>query len=526
MLASENELLLNNIDFSENDIIKAIASLPNKDTLGPDNLPVSFLKRIATSISLPLSILFRKSFNDGIVPNAWKVAHVIPLFKGKGSKHDFQNYRPISICSSLSKIMERIIYNTLSAYMFKNNFMTNHQHGFTSNKSTVTHLLEFTNDLTNMLDQKHSVDVVCIDFSKAFDTVSHEKLLLKLRHYGVSGKMLTWISDYLNNRSFAVKINGSLSDFHNVTSSVPQGSILAPLLFAVYINDLALTLQHSKLKLYADDLTLYRITDNMHDSSLLQQDLNTLMKWSSEWQLNVNFDKCHVIHLGYNNNHNIYHLHNTIISESKCEKILGVHIDNELSYTQHVFYVADKARKLCNMLLRSFAKCNANLLIQLYKIYVRPVLEYGSIIWFSQRFRFHSNIIENVQKYFTRRICLSGMSYKDRLSSLNLQPVVHRMIVNDLTFMYRYLRGGINVNLSDCILLNDSITRGNDKKLKKLYHRLDVRGYFFAYRVVSMWNSLHNNVVSSNSLKAFKCKMNNLSLDKFYRWRALLDGVN
>ena len=193
---------------------------------GPDDLS-AFFKRISNTIALPLSILYQKSFNAGILPDIWKKDIVITIYKGKDTKFDVNNYRPISLTCVLCKVMESIIRNQIVVHYDSNKLKSDAQHGFRSNHFTVTNLMEIMNDITLALDNKDNIDLICIDFSKAFDSVSHKKLLPKLENYGINGNLLKWINSFLSNRRFRVKINNALSSEYPVTSSVPQGSILA-----------------------------------------------------------------------------------------------------------------------------------------------------------------------------------------------------------------------------------------------------------------------------------------------------------
>ena len=213
-------------------IIDCIKYLKPNSSPGPDSLPSKFFKQFADQLSVPLQTIFNRSFEEGKLPNEWKSATVVPILKNKGKATDPSNYRPISLTCICCKLMERLIKNNLYSHLVSNNAITNHQHGFVS-KSTQTQLLECTN---MWLDEKEGVDVVYIDVSKAFDTVSHPKLLNKMASYGIRGKFLNWVSDFLNTRTQTVKVNSSFSEPLPVSSGVPQGSVLGPLLYLIYSN--------------------------------------------------------------------------------------------------------------------------------------------------------------------------------------------------------------------------------------------------------------------------------------------------
>ena len=310
------------------------------------------------------------------------------------------NYRPISLTCVICKVVETIIRSRILKHCTDNNILNTDQHGFMSNKSTVTNLVEMLNHITAKLDMGSCIDLLCIDFAKAFDSVSHDKLLYKLYAYGIRGNVLNWISGFLKNRTFKVKVNNSFSDIFDVCSSVPQESVLGPLLFLLYVNDITSAVKNSYVKLYADDLSVFRVINNTCDAKLLQNDLDDIYQWANLWQLKINFDKCRCIHFGYSSIHNVYNINNVPIAVSVCERILGVYIDSSLSLSEHVFNIVKKARVTCNLIFDAFHFCDNQVLINLFKVYVRPQLEYASVV-FSPRFLYLTDLLENVQRNFT-----------------------------------------------------------------------------------------------------------------------------
>jgi hypothetical protein len=503
------------------DVIVAINGLSNSMSQGPDLISSKFLKQIVFSISLPLTLLFQKSLNSGCLPALWKSAYVIPLYKGKGSKFDILNYRPISLTSSICKVMEKIVRKKLVEHCSVNNIISVHQHGFMSNHSTVTNLLEITNDLSYNADNGFCTHVVCIDFAKAFDSVCHNKLVHKLHAYGIRGNVLKWIKNFLLNRSFRVKLNDCLSSDMPVASSVPQGSICGPILFNLYINDLQSVLKNCKFKLYADDLTVYMVVNNIFDVKLLQDDLNAIVTWADKWQIKINFEKCRCMCFGNNCIIPDYVLGDHHVVISQCEKILGVYVDSNLYFTHHIFEIVKKARTTVNLILHAFKNCDCNLLINLYKTYARPYLEYASVV-ISPHHLYLIDLIENVQRNFTKRLPLMyNTNYPKRLQLCNLQSLELRRLHNDLIFLYKYLHKNVSVLFEDSIkrVLNSS-TRGNAFKLLKLRCRLDVRKYYFTHRVVNIWNSLPDRVVSAYNVRTFVNELHNVDLSKFIRGRA------
>ena len=468
-------------------------------------------------------LLYQRSINEQQLPMLWKTAHVIPVCKGKESKFDVSNYRPISLTSIFCKIMETVIRTSIFEHCKTNNILINEQHGFLPDHSTTTNLLEFINDISTTLDINGNIDAVCIDFAKAFDTVCHSKLLLKLEHYGIRGKVLGWIKNFLYNRSIKVLVNNTFSNKLPVPSSVPQGSVLAPILFILYINDIKDAIENCQFKLYADDLTIYRFIRNNNDVSLLQQDLHNILNWTNKWQLKINIEKCKVLHFGKNNLKHTYNINNNPITTSDCEKILGCLIDTNLTFKQHIFGIVKKAKNMCNQLLHTFYFCDRSVLVNLYKTYVRPSLEYASII-FSPHHLYLIDVLENVQKHFTKRLPgLKTVSYVDRLSFCKLESLELRRIYNDLIFMYKIMHNTVAVKLENCIIPADShITRGNVLKLKKIRCNLNVRKFFFVFRTIDLWNKLHNDVVLARNVNIFITKLKSSGAIFSTKGRALL----
>ena len=218
-----------------------------------------------------------------------------PLFK-KGDKSDPANYRPISLTCILCKVMEHIVASNLSQHLNRNNVLYGLQHGFREKRSCETQLIELVEELSRKLSNGHQVDLVLLDFSKAFDKVNHLKLLFKLSSHGVKGQTLKWISSFLGGRTQAVVLEGECSPEVPVTSGVPQGSVLGPLLFLLYINDLPENIQ-SQVRLFADDTAVYLTVDSQNDSIILQNDLDTLQKWELTWDMEFNPSKCQVLHI-------------------------------------------------------------------------------------------------------------------------------------------------------------------------------------------------------------------------------------
>ena len=254
---------------------------------GPDEIPAKVLKELSHEIAEPLTVIFRKSLSAGKLPTVWKKANVIPLFK-KGSRSDPNNYRPVSLTCICGKLLEKLIRNRIMSYMENNNLFNVHQFGFRSSRSCVTQLLKVIKDWFDDMDNNIVWDTIYLDFAKAFDRVPHKRLVNKLKAYGISGNLLKWISDFLSDRKQRVKVGDKWSDWIEVLSGIPQGSVLGPLLFLIFIHDLPENVL-SRIVIFADDTKLYNQRNN---KDILQNDLIEIYQWSLEWNLRFNLDKC------------------------------------------------------------------------------------------------------------------------------------------------------------------------------------------------------------------------------------------
>ena len=372
---------------------------PNK-AHGPDGIPSRVLKELNEQLALPLSILFNKSLQEGKIPHDWKEAEVVAIFK-KGSKHDAGNYRPVSLTCITCKVMESLVRDEIVSYMNDNKLYAQCQHGFRNHRSCMTQLLEVMEDFNNFIDNHDDIDVIYLDFRKAFDSVPHERLSLKLQEHGLTGNVLKWIRDFLANRTQRVRVGKEYSDEGKVISGIPQGSILGPVLFTIFINDLPDNIE-SACKVFADDTKIYNSPLN-HD--ILQRDLCKLEDWSINWQLYFNTGKCKVLHIGKNNPELDYKmkLGDTHVDIMKCEneKDLGVTFDKCLSFDVHITNAISKANKMLGLVKRSFSYLDHSIFLMLYKALIRPHLEYGNLIWYPYLKR-QSAAIEKVQRRATK----------------------------------------------------------------------------------------------------------------------------
>ncbi len=496
---------MKNITVNESMVKKRLKKLKVNKSAGPDGLHPKFLKEISESIIKPLTILYNKSLTEGVVPKSWKDAHVTALHK-KGSKQEAKNYRPISLTSLCSKMLEAIVRDHMIDHMLSNKLFADQQHGFVPNRSCMTQLLYVLEDWTRWLDNNNNIDTIFLDFQKAFDSVPHERLLVKLKAYGITGKTAIWIADFLKNRRQRVSVGKEFSSWKGVTSGIPQGSVLGPTLFVLFINDLPQAVE-STIKIFADDTKMYRIVNNDEDRKLLQKDLDKLYEWSQTWQISFNASKCKVMHKGRSNTKSDYIMDGTILDATHSEKDLGVLIDNELKFHQHVSATAQKANQVLGIVNRTFETLDEELLPIVYKTQVRPHLEYGNIIW-HPRYVADIKKIESVQRRATKLIPgYENKTYKERLEKLNLYSMVYRRKRGDMIQVYKIMNNIDRVDANKFFTLGSQRTRNHGKKLFKPRCEKDIRKGSFSHRVVDDWNSLPSDVVNAVSLNAFKNRL-------------------
>ena len=502
-IVSDEQAVLD-VDVTKDVVLRKLLNLKETKAPGPDNIYPRVLKEAANQLAEPLSMIFRRSIQEGIVLDDWKAANVTPLHK-KGSKTLASNYRPISLTSSPCKILESIIKDHLLKHLLENNVINSTQHGFLPGRSCLTNLIEYLEYVTEAIDSGKAVDCVLLDFSKAFDKVSHNKLLLKLQSVGIRGKILDWIRNWLNCRKQRVVLNGANSKWRSVLSGVPQGSVLGPLLFIIYVNDIETSVK-SRVSKFADDTKIYNQISTAADTKQLQHDIDRVFNWAEEWQMKFNVDKCKVINFGNSAFDRTYMIDGKILdSVSSCTD-LGVLITNDLKSVKHIDKVVSTANRILGMIYHTVENRTKYIIIPLYRTLVRPHLEYCVQAWRPYLIKDIAKL-ERVQKRAVNMIRgLRAASYEGKLKELNLFSLEKRRVRGDLISAFRIMNGfdKIPPNMLFDFSENNRDLRGHSQKITKKHTRIDIRKFSFSQRVVNLWNNLPSDAVVCKSVESFK----------------------
>ena len=452
-------------------------------------------------------------------------------FTKKGEKKMAGNYRPVSLTSVVCKSMEKIIRNQITDHMLKNDLFTEKQYGFMTGRSTALQLLKVIDEWTEALENGDSIDCIYMDFQKAFDKVPHKRLIKKLEAYRIGNELVDWVEHYLRDRIQQVTVNGQGSRWHEVTSGIPQGSVLGPLLFIIYINDLPDNLS-STVYLFADDTKIFNVIKSKEDQISLQKDLHKIESWTEKWLLKLHPEKCKSMHIGRHNPDPDmkYNLVGVELEHSNEEKDIGVIVDCNLNFEKHIVEKIKKANSMSAIIRRIFQYLDETTFTSLYKALVRTHLDYASTVWAPYKVKL-VEMIEGVQRRATKQLPnLKELSYTERLRKLKLPTLSYRRVRGDMIEVYKIITEKYDPKIGQLLKMRNDQTsrstlRGNSKKLYTQRARLDVRKYSFSIRTAQVWNSLPEKVINAPTLNAFKNRLDKHWQDQelVYDYRAQLN---
>lgn len=442
--------LMFNVSFSYHEVYSALLALKPSSYAGPDGVPAIVLRECADMLFIPLTKMFNQSLSSGVFPELWKKSFIVPLYKS-GCRSNVENYRGIAKLSAIPKLFEQLISRKIVHSL--SSVVSPCQHGFFKGKSTVTNLLEFTSHVFSNFSCKLQTDAIYMDFSKAFDRVDHGLLLLKLDLIGFPVGLINWLSSYLLNRTQLVLFKGTLSRQILVSSGVPQGSHLGPILFNLFVNDLPSVIHNSSILMYADDVKLYRSLKSAEECGLLQDDLNRLVIWCQSNHMLLNLSKCKKMSFNRGTvTQTSYEISEIVLENVSSFCDLGITLDSKLNFNLHIDAVVSKSSNVLGFIKRWSREFDDPYLSKrLFTSLVRPILEYGSLVW-SPYYSCHVNRIESVQKQFLlfalRNLAwnpdINLPPYLHRLALINLPTLERRRIMLGICFVVKLINGEIN----------------------------------------------------------------------------------
>ena len=471
--SQNNVPILENIEFSREDIKKAMREIPTTAAAGPDRVPAILLKLCCEPLSEPLYIMWRISMNQGKIPQILKTANIVPIYKGKGADRSrAKSYRPVALTSHITKIFEKVIRRYIIQYMEHHKLFNPSQHGFRAGRSCLSQLLAHYEKILQLMEEGFDVDVIYLDFAKAFDKVDFTVILQKLKDMGVQGHVGRWIHQFITGRTQSVLVNGCRSKPAKVSSGVPQGSVLGPLLFLVLIGDIDQNIASVFLSSFADDTRMGHGIRTMQDTEALQEDLNSVYKWTDDNNMELHGDKFEHLHYRCGRSASpasqyISSDGSIIETESEVDKDLGVMMSSDGTFKLHISGVVKEARSQAAWVLRTFVTRERLPMLTLFKSLVQCKLDYCSQLW-SPTSKGEITALEMVQRSFIRKIQgISSMPYWDQLKMLKLYSQERRRERYMIIYIWRILEGQVP-NICDKVKLKSHRYGTEETRLGRL----------------------------------------------------------
>ena len=504
-------------------VLSVLQGLDPASACGPDGMHARVLKSCAALLAYPLCAIMQKSLITGSFPPQWSESLVVPLHK-KGPRSVPANHRAVSLTSVPCKSMERIIVRHIVDYLEINQLLSRHQFGFRAGHSTEDQMLIFYDEVARAVDGGRCVDAAYLDFSRAFDVLDHEILLEKLASLGFDQQILSWITSFVRGRTMRVSVAGESSASRPVGSGVPQGSVLGPILFLIYVNYLMEGVECS-WKAFADDFKLCTHSadgaSSADGTSSLQRDLDRIYRRGLECSLRLNPSKCVIMRFGRGStaNNPQYTLDGQALCVVPQYKDLGVWVDSKLKFHHHIRVTVGKASALMSELLRSTVCRDTEFMVTLYVSHIRPIVDYCSVVW-NSGYLGNSRLLESVQRRWTREItAVQHLSYTERLKSVGLYSIHGRMLRVEIIKIWKCFHAEVETGLVTVLeRAQYTRTRGHQFKLAVPVSHTEVgRRRFGARReTIDIWNSLSSAVVECDSVESFKRKLDGQMGDKLY----------
>ena len=507
------------LHITEKGVLKLLQDINPSKAGGPDSVPGRMLKELATELTPFMTLLFRQSLDTGQVPKEWKEQWVNPIFK-KGNKNDAANYRPVSLTCITSKLMEHVLCSHIRQHLDDHSILSPFQHGFRSKHSCETQLVLTTHDIAQQHDLNHQVDIAILDFSKAFDVIPHQRLLNKLSFYGIEGRCKQWIQAFLSGRKQKVVVDGSYSEDAPVESGVPQGTVLGPLLFLLFINDLPNVLSPgTRIRLFADDCLVYRVIKSVEDQVLLQNDLDRLITWADTWGMKFNASKCNIMRtMSAPFLDRFYHLHGHILKEVTSVKYLGITFQNNLSWSNHIKMVTTKASQQLGFIRRNLRGSPPKCKTRAYFSLVRSGMEYAASIW-DPYLQKEIRVLEAVQRKAARWVrsqYSTTVSVTKLLTNLKWASLADRRQLQRLSLFHKINTASVAIQFSDFDIQKSSrVTRAGSKlgqdgqtvdnyKLHRPSNKRTPFGKSTIIRTIPAWNNLPWEAHTATSSTTFR----------------------
>jgi len=508
------------IQTNEEEVLKCIKNLDIKKASGPDGISNRLLKNTVTAITKPLSKLFNLSLSSGKFPSQWKKANVSPIYK-KNDRQNDNNYRPISLLSCIGKLLERIVFMRVYEFCMNHNLLTWRNSGYKHLDSTINQLTFLSHQIYHALSQGLDICFVSLDASSAFDRVWHKGLLFKLERIGITGRLLLWFTSYLTERMQRVVIGGSTSEWIYIKAGVPQGSILGPLLFLIYVDDIIDNID-SEILLFADDTSLLKvITDNDQSITDINRDLETLRQWSENWLVNFNPTKTKymifskkLIRTQYNN----LHIGDTQLEEVVKHKQLGITFSNSMTWEHHIQDICTRAGSRVDLIRRLPTSITPLTKLHIYTTFVRPLLEYGSVL-FDSCTNALSEKLEGTQRQAALSItrAYQHTSSPHLLTELGLETLNERRKNSKIILIYK-IRHNLTPDYMKTLIPgevgNDTNIQtrnaGSIKNLPKTGKKQPIQNYLlksFIPSAIKLWNNIPPNIRQCNELDTFKTRL-------------------